>query len=56
MEEGVKNSFQWVRLEEKDQNRQFLSEYIWKVNIPGKALCTNCNSLSNYLSGGKKPL
>ena len=54
IEEGVKNSFWWVWLEEKDQNGQFLSEYIRKVNIPGKALCTYCNSLLNYSSGGKK--
>ena len=56
IEEGVKNSFRWVWLEEKDQNGQFLSEYIRKVNIPGKALCTYCNSLLNYSSGGKKDI
>ena len=39
IEEGVKNSFRWVWLEEKYQNGQFLSEYIRKVNIPGKVLC-----------------
>ena len=56
IEEGVKNSFRWVWLEEKDQNGQFLSEYIWKVNIPSKALCTYYNSLLNYSSGGKKDI
>ena len=56
IEEGVKNSFWWVWLEEKDQNGQFLSKYIWKVSIPGKALCRHCNSLLNYSSGGKKDI
>ena len=56
IEEGVKNSFRWVWLEEKYQNEQFPSEYIRKVNIPGKALCTYCNSLLNYSSGGKKDI
>ena len=54
IEEGVKKSFRWVWLNEKEQNGQFLSEYIRKVNIPGKALGTYCNSLLNYSSGGKK--
>ena len=31
IEEGVKNSFRWVWLEEKDQNGQFPSEYIRRV-------------------------
>ena len=56
IEEGVKNSFRWFWLDEKDQNRQYLSEYIQKVNIPGKALRTYCNSLLNYSSGGKKDI
>ena len=54
IEEGVKNSFRW--LEEKDQNGQFISEYIRKVNIPGKALCTYCNFLLNYSNGRKKDI
>ena len=56
IEEGVKNSFRWVWLEEKDQNGEFLSKYIQKVNILGKSLCTYCNSLLNYSSGGKKDI
>ena len=56
IEEGVKNSFQWVWLEEKVQNWQFLSEYIQKINIPGKALCTYCDFLLNYSSGVKKDI
>ena len=54
IEENIKNWFRWVWLEKKDQNEQLLSEYIRKGNIPSKALCTYCDCLLNYSSGGKK--
>ena len=41
---GIKNCFRWGWLEEKDYNDYFLSDYIRKVNIPGKVL-GSCNSL-----------
>ena len=56
IEENIKNWFRWVWLEKKYQNEQLLSEYIPKVNIPIKALCTYCDCLLNYSSGGKKDI
>ena len=38
---------------EKDCNDNFLSDYIWKVNIVGKVLCTYCNQLLSQKSGSK---
>ena len=51
IEENIKNWFRWVWLEKK-----LLSEYIRKFNIPSKALCTYCDSLLNYSTGGKKDI
>lgn len=53
---GIKNCFRWGWLEEKDSNGHYLSDYIRKINIPGKVSCTYCNSLLSYKSGGKKDL
>ena len=55
-EDGSLKGIEGVWLDEKDQHTQFLSKYIWKINIPSKALCTHCNSLLNYSSGGKKDI
>ena len=33
---SVKNAFRWSWLEEKDLNGDFLSEYIRKIDKPGK--------------------
>ncbi|XP_060789431.1 uncharacterized protein LOC132894118 isoform X2 [Neoarius graeffei] len=56
MEGRVKNKFKWSWLEEKDANGDFLSDYLWKVDRPGYALCTWCNDLLKYESSGKKVL
>ena len=56
LEKGIKNCFRWEWLEEKDINEQYLSDYIRKVNITGKVLCTYCNTLLSYKSSGKKDL
>ena len=53
---GIKNCFRWGWLEEKDSNGHYLSDYIRKINIPGKVACTYCNVLLSYKSGGKKDL
>nr|XP_047140460.1 uncharacterized protein LOC124815724 [Hydra vulgaris] len=56
LEVGIKNTFRWSWLEEKDKNGTFLSDYIRKINIPGKVLCSICNVLLSYKNSGKKDL
>ena len=52
---GIKNCFCWGWLEKKDCNDYFISDYVRKVNIPKKFLCSLYNSLS-YKNGGKKDI
>ena len=54
IEKGVKNIFRWEWLQENDCNDSFLSDYIRKVDLPGKVVCTICKALISYQSGGKK--
>ena len=42
LEEGVKNKWRWSWLEIKDENGDYLSEYIRKIRQPGKAICVWC--------------
>ena len=53
IDSNIKNGFRWAWLEEKDCNDNFLSDYIRKVNIAGKVLCTYCNQLLSHKSGSK---
>ena len=48
IDEGVKNIFLWEWLQEKDWNDSFLSDYICKVDLPGKVVCTICKALISY--------
>ena len=54
IDKGVKNIFRWEWLQEKDCNDSFLSDYISKVDLPGKVVCTICKALISYQSSGKK--
>ena len=56
IDSNIKNGFRWAWLEEKDCNDNFLSDYIRKVNIAGKVLCTYCNQLLSHKSGGKNDI
>ena len=52
----VRDKFRWDWLENKDDNGVYYSDYVRKLNCPGKALCTVCNSPISYGSSGKKAL
>ena len=39
---NIKNCFHWRWLEQKDCDDYFLSDYLRKVNIPGKVVCSLC--------------
>ena len=56
VERNIRNKWNWSWLEEKDGNGDFMSEYIRKINQPGKATCVWCNKMLKYASGGKKLL
>jgi len=50
---NIKNKFRWSWLETKDENGDFLSEFIRKVNQPGIAICTWCGDKPiNYGGSG----
>ena len=50
----VRNKFNWMWLEEKDANGDFLSDYIRKLKDPGFAWCLMCKAELNYGSSRKK--
>lgn len=56
IDKGVKNQFKWNWLENKDANEMFLSDWVRKVDLAGKALCLICNKLMNYGNQGKAGL
>ena len=56
IDKGVKNKFKWNWLEEKDSNKMFYSDWVRKVDLPGRALCLLCNTLLKYGSQGKSAL
>jgi hypothetical protein len=56
VDRGVKNEFNWKWLEETDENGDFLSDYVRKINQPGRAFCTWCNDTLKYGSSGKRDL
>ncbi|XP_041465527.1 uncharacterized protein LOC121416126 isoform X2 [Lytechinus variegatus] len=57
LEEGVKNKWRWSWLEIKDENGDYLSEYIRKIRQSGKAICMWCNGKQiNYGASGFKAL
>ena len=46
---GVKNTFSWIWLEDKDDHRDFLSEYVLKIDLAGFAVRQWCkNSQIKY--------
>ena len=53
IDKGLKNKFKWNWLEEKDCNGMFLSEWVRKIDISGKALCLLCNTVLKYGAQGK---
>ena len=50
-----KNKFRWEWLE-KQFNNIALGDFIKKIDIPGKALCTVCNDIIFYGTRGRKAL
>ena len=56
IEKGVKNVFRWSWLEEKDGNDCYLSDYLRKIDLPGKIFCNVCDTILSYKGGGKKDL
>ena len=40
----------------KDLNGDFLSDYVRKINQPGRALCIWCNDQLKYAASGKRDL
>ena len=51
---ACKNRWSWSWLEEKDVNRDFISDCIRKIDASGLAFCTYCNKPIGYGSSGKK--
>ena len=49
----VRNKFRWAWLEEYDDNKDHLAEYVVKLNIPGAAKCSWCQAHLKYANGGK---
>eukprot|EP00111_Clytia_hemisphaerica_P013916 TCONS_00040959-protein len=58
LEGTVKNKWRWCWLEERDlgPHKDFLSDYIVKINKPGYAYCTYCKTPISYGSAGKNNL
>lgn len=56
IDRGVKNRFNWRWLESKDSGGYFLSDYMRKIDIAGKARCIVCNQIVSYGSSGMKAL
>ena len=56
IDKGVKNQFKWNWLENKDDKGMFLSEWVRKIDLAGKALCLICKKLINYGNQGKAGL
>ena len=38
-----RNKLKWSWLEEKDENGDYLSSYVRKINVSGSAFCIYCN-------------
>ena len=53
IDKAFKNKFKWNWLEEKDSNGMYLSEWVRKIDLPGKALCLLCNTVLRYGGQGK---
>ena len=53
---SCKNKWVWDWLSEKDVNKDYLSDYVKKVDIPGVAICWWCKEFFKYGSSGKKRL
>ena len=56
IDKSCKNKFRWDWLEEKDDNGDYLSTYIRKLDIPGKVKCDLCKVDITYASTGKSDL
>lgn len=53
IEDGVKNKWKWIWCEERDGNGDFYSEYLRKIDKPGKAYCNWCQKPVAYGGKGK---
>ena len=53
IDKEVKNKFKWHWLEEKDSNGMFLSGWVRKIDVAGKAICLICNCPLRYGGEGK---
>ena len=51
-----KNKWKWPWLEEKDENGDYLSNYVLKINVSGSAFCICCNKPLVYGNAGKADL
>ena len=56
IEAKVKYKWNWSWVEERDDNGDFLSVYLRKIDQPGLASCTWCTKHINYGSSGKKSI
>ena len=56
LEGHLKNKFRWAWLQEKDSNNDFYSDYIRKINVPGKVKCIWCEKILDYSKDGKKAM
>ena len=51
-----KNKWKWSLLEDKDENGDYLSSYVRKINVSGSAFCIYYNKSLLYGNTGKKDL
>ena len=53
---AFKNKWKWSWLEERDENGDYLSSYVRKINVNGSEFCIYCNKPLVYCNTGKKDL
>ena len=51
-----KNKWKWSWLEDKDENGDYLSSYVTKINVSSSAFCIYCNKTSVYGNTSNKDL
>ena len=51
-----KSKWKWSCLEEKDENGDYSSPYVRKINVSGSAFCVYCNKPLVYGNKGKEDL
>ena len=51
-----RNKWKWSWLEEKDENGDYLSTYVRKINVGGSIFCICCNKPLVHENTGEKDL